>query len=373
MRRPGNMSRRLWVSAATFVALVALAGCGSSGPAAAPPSTAAPVSAVASPAVTAAASAAASASASASASPSVAAAVPIDVRDVSFVSTEQGWALGNGVLLATTDGGSSWIQLPSLPAGAAHIRFATADIGYAWGTDGSLWITANGATSWQPGGQTQVVSLETAAGWVWALAGPQPYPNVWRAPVGSTTWTDLGSTPDRSATLTVHGDVAYVVGQQGAGPIAPSLDVFTGIQPVRHESLPCVQGQTYVPFAPLGVSTDGQVYLVCDVMDDQSSSSTQSQLAYESENDGSSWSAVSPSPPQQPEGVTATAGARFAWSSGPDLYALTGQGWQVVLTNPGHSFSLVGFESNEQGVAVGTNGYLWMTHDGGTTWSRVTL
>jgi hypothetical protein len=369
------MSRGLSVTAATFVALVALvalSGCGSSSPAASPPSTASPASAAASPAATA-ATAAASPSASASPSPSVAAAVPIDVQDVSFVSTEQGWALGKGVLLATADGGTSWTQLPSPPAGAAHIRFATADIGYAWSTDGSLWITTNGATSWQPGGQTQVVSLETAAGWVWSLAGPQPYPNVWRAPVGSTTWTNLGTTPDRSATLTVHGDVAYVVGQQGAGPIAPSLDAFVGTQPVRHGSLPCMQGQTYVPFAPLGVSTDGQVYLVCDVMDNQSSSSTQSQLAYESDNEGSSWSAVSPSPPQPPEGVTATASGRFAWNSGPDLYALTGQGWQVVLTNPGHGFSLVGFESNEQGVAVGTNGYLWITHDGGTSWSRVTL
>ena len=190
------------------------------------------------------------------------------------MSTEQGWALGNGELLATADGGASWTELPSPPAGAAHIRFATADIGYAWSTSGSLWITTNGATSWRPGGQTQVISLETAAGWVWSLAGPQPYPTIWRAPIGSTTWTNLGPTPDRSATLTVHGDVAYVVGQQGAGPIAPSLEVFTGTQPAHHELLPCGQGQTYVPFAPLGVSTDDRVYLVCNVMNPRPSPPT---------------------------------------------------------------------------------------------------
>jgi hypothetical protein len=114
-----------------------------------------------------------------------------------------------------------------------------------------------------------VLSLETAAGWVWSIAGAQPYPNIGRALAGSTAWTNLGLTPDRSATLTVHGDVACVVGQQGAGPIAPSLDVFAGTQPVRHESLPCVQGQAYVPFAPLAVSTDGLVYLVCDIMNNQ--------------------------------------------------------------------------------------------------------
>ena len=96
-------------------------------------------------------------------------------------------------------------------------------------------------------------------------------------------------TPDRSATLTVHSDIAYVVGQQGAGPIAPSLDVFAGTQPVRHESLPCVQGQAYVPFAPLGTSTDGLVCLVRDVMNNQPGPPAQTELAYESVNEGSSW------------------------------------------------------------------------------------
>lgn len=347
-----------------LVALVALAGCGSSKPGSVQ-SPAAPVTS--SPSVTAAARTPASAPAGTQA------AGPIDVQDVSFVSADQGWALGSGELFATTDGGASWIRLPEPPAGAAHIRFASPQIGYAWSTVGSLWITTDGAASWRPGGLTQVVSLETAAGWVWSIAGAQPYPDIWRARVGSTAWTNLGLTPDRTATLTVHGDVAYVVGQQGAGPIAPSLDVFAGTQPARHESLPCVQGQTYVPFAPLGVSTDGLVYLVCDVMNNQPSPPAQTQLAYESVNQGSSWSADNPPPPQPPQGVTAVVGGRFAWSSGPDLYMLTGRGWQVSLVDPGHGFSMVGFETNTQGVALGTNGYLWITRNEGTSWSRVTL
>ena len=58
---------------------------------------------------------------------------------------------------------------------------------------------------------------------------------------------------------------------------------------------------------------------------------------------------------------------------GPDLYKLSGHGWQVSLVDRGHSFSLVGFETSTQGVALGTNGYLWMTRNGGTSWSRVTV
>lgn len=363
----GDMSSRFWVTAAALVALFALAGCGSSDPGSVP-SPAAP-----SAPVTASPSATAAASPPASAPPGTQAAGPIDVQDVSFVSAGQGWALGSGELVTTADGGTSWTRLPGPPAGAAHIRFASPEVGYAWSTAGSLWITTDGAASWHPGGLTQVLSLETAAGWVWSIAGAQPYPNIRRAPVGSTAWTNLGLTPDRSATLTVHGDVAYVVGQQGAGPIAPSLDVFAGTQPVRHESLPCVQGQTYVPFAPLGVSTDGLVYLVCDVMNNQPSPLAQTQLAYQSVNQGSSWRAGRPPPPQPPQGVTAVPGARFAWNSGPDLYVLTGHGWHVSLTDRGHGFSLVGFETNTQGVALGTNGYLWITRNGGTSWNRVTV
>jgi len=355
------------MAAAAFATLVALAGCGSSKPGSVPSSTAP------SAAVTAGASAPAVSSPPTSAPPGTQAARSIDVQDVSFVSADQGWALGGGELVTTTDGGARWSRLPGPPASLAHIRFASPEVGYAWTTTGSLWITTDGAASWQRGGLAQVLSLETAAGWVWSIAGAQPYPSIWRAPVGGTAWTNLGLTPDRSATLTVHGDVAYVVGQQGAGPIAPSLDVFAGTQPVRHESLPCVRGQAYVPFAPLGVSTDGLVYLVCDVMNNQPSPPTQTQLAYESVDEGSSWSADDPPPPQPPQGVTAVVGGRFAWNFGPDLYMLTGHGWHVSLINRGHSFSLVGFETDTQGIALGTNGYLWITRNGGTSWSRVTV
>ena len=80
------------------------------------------------------------------------AAGPIDVQDVSFVSADQGWALGSGELVTTTDGGASWTRLPGPPAGAAHIRFASPEVGYAWSTAGSLWITTDGAASWRRAG-----------------------------------------------------------------------------------------------------------------------------------------------------------------------------------------------------------------------------
>jgi hypothetical protein len=94
------MNRRFWLTAAALVTLVRLAGCGSSKPGSVPSSTAP------SAAVTASASATAANSPPTSAPPSTQAAGPVDVQDVSFVSTGQGWALGNGELVTTTDGGT---------------------------------------------------------------------------------------------------------------------------------------------------------------------------------------------------------------------------------------------------------------------------
>jgi len=285
--------------------------------------------------------------------------------DVSFVSTQRGWVLGSGQLLTTDDGALSWTALPAPPAGVTRLRFATASVGYAWSTGGALWLTTDGAASWQPGRLGQVLSLETASGWVWAIAGPQPYPDVWRAPVGSTVWTNLGLTPDRSATLLVHGPAAYVTGQEGAGPIPPSVEAYTGTQAGRHQGVPC-PASLPVPYAALGVSTDDSLVLVCDVQGQPA----EYDLAYVSTDGGSSWTAIT-APPAWSDGVTAITGKRFSWNG--NVLVSSGGAWVVALAGPSGGFSLVGFETDQQGIALATDGALWITRDGGSTWSRVSF
>jgi hypothetical protein len=287
------------------------------------------------------------------------------VSDVSFVSAQRGWVLGSGQLLTTGDEALSWTALPAPPAGVTHLRFATSSDGYAWSPGGSLWLTTDGASSWQHGRLGQVLSLETASGWVWAIAGPQPYPDVWRAPVGSTAWTNLGFTPDRTATLLVHGPTAYVTGQEGAGPIPPSVEVYTGTQPGRHLAVPCPTSLP-VPDAELGASTDGSLVLICDVQGQPAGR----DLAYVSTDGGSSWTA-STAPPAFSNGVTAITGKRFSWNG--NVLVSSGGAWTVALAGPPGGFSLVGFETDEQGVALATDGALWITRDGGSTWSRVSF
>jgi hypothetical protein len=348
---------RAGAAGVAVVALTFAAGCGAPGRPAHSVSVPSPavVTAAASPSP----ATAPGASAPASARPGFAA------SDVSFVSAQRGWVLGSGQLLGTGDGALSWTALPTPPAGVTHLRFASSSDGYAWRTGGALWLTTDGAASWQPGQLGQVLSLETASGWVWAIAGAQPYPDVWRAAAGSTTWTNLGATPDRTATLLVHGPAAYVTGQEGAGPIPPSLEVYRATEAGRHLAVPCPASQP-VPQAALGASTDGSLVLACDVQ----GQSAESALAYVSTDGGTSWTAIT-APPAWSDGVTAITGQRFSWNR--NVLVSSGGAWTVALAGPPGGFSLVGFETGQQGVALAADGALWITRDSGSTWSRVSF
>ena len=348
---------RARAAGAVLLALAAVTACGSSSR---------PVQSSSTPASAAVSAAASPPPASTpSGSPPASVRLSVAASDVSFVSAQRGWVLGSGQLLATDDGALSWTALPAPPAGVTHLRFATSSDGYAWSTDGALWLTTDGAASWHPGQLGQVLSLETASGWVWAIAGPQPYPDVWRAPTGSTVWTNLGFTPDRSATLLVHGPTAYVVGQEGAGPIPPSVEVYTGPQAGRHLAVPC-PASLPVPSAELGASTDGSLVVICDVQ----GRPAEYDRAYVSTDGGSSWTAIT-APPGWSNGVTAITGKRFSWNG--NVLVSSGGAWTVALAEAPGGFSLVGFETDQQGVALSTDGALWITRDGGSTWNRVSF
>ena len=71
-----------------------------------------------------------------------------------------------------------------------HLRFATAEVSYAWG-QGPLWLTTNGGAFWQPGGLPQVYALGAAAGLVWTLAGELPYPTISRTRVGGRVLANI--------------------------------------------------------------------------------------------------------------------------------------------------------------------------------------
>lgn len=137
----------------------------------------------------------------------------VRILDASFVGSGEGWLLaradcltGSGnctALLHTTDRGQHWTPAAPPPANVdgvhdcsspciAHIAFATATIGYAYGTD-ALFLTTDGGLRWtrQPGGAD---TLQTRDGRVIRLLsahGGCPGPCGLRAQissVGSSHW-----------------------------------------------------------------------------------------------------------------------------------------------------------------------------------------
>lgn len=69
------------------------------------------------------------------------------LASVEFVSASRGWAVGNGRILATTDGGHSWRSQYRGPARLFQVDFADAAHGWAVGAD-SLMATSDGGRTW---------------------------------------------------------------------------------------------------------------------------------------------------------------------------------------------------------------------------------
>jgi photosystem II stability/assembly factor-like uncharacterized protein len=75
--------------------------------------------------------------------------VPVPVpalAAVQFVSARQGWAAGAGRVMATTDGGQTWVRQYSGPAALDQVDFIDGQHGWAAGTSTLLRTTDGGAT-----------------------------------------------------------------------------------------------------------------------------------------------------------------------------------------------------------------------------------
>lgn len=287
------------------------------------------------------------------------------VQDVSFISDSTGWVLAADAVLRTTDGGRTWTRMGSAPPRVSNLRFASPAVGFTWRMEGSVWQTADGGKTWRRSGLTHVVALAAGVGTTWAMTGPLPGPHVWRTVTGETGWTNLGYGPNRSATLDVYGDTAYITGQQGAGPIPPALSIWTPHTGRRDEKLPCARHQV-TPFSPLGVSTDGVVVLLCETDD-----TAALQHAYISRDEARTWTAI-PGPIGPVIDVTATRAGVFGWNT--TINFLHHGRWHPVLaTHPATTFRTVGFTTDRVGIALPSDGRLYRTGDYGHTWQRITL
>ena len=135
------------------------------------------------------------------------------ILDLTFVGTDA-FALTSGQLYRSTDSGRTWSLAAGAPLDAEHIRFATPQVGYAFGPD-ALYLTRNGGHSWtdQPGGAIALETLDDNVIRVSTTCLPGCPMTVQISAIGGSAWTTTkaiqpGMSP--GVTLTRTGSAAYL-------------------------------------------------------------------------------------------------------------------------------------------------------------------
>ena len=145
------------------------------------------------------------------------------LRDVAFVNTATGWAVGDlGTILKTTDGGVNWTaQNSGSTATLLAVDFIDLSTGWAVGSGGIILKTVDGGTNWvlQTSGVTgtlyDVDFTDSSNGWVTGLfiGGI-----ILMTSDGGSTWTahGTGQLPIYYGMHFVDANVGWVTGIQGA-------------------------------------------------------------------------------------------------------------------------------------------------------------
>ena len=322
---------------------------------------------------------------------------------VTFVSAARGWVLGTAPcahrpctsIVRTLDGGHTWqgIPAPRTPlltnpgatgGGVLSLRFADARDGWAYGTQ--LWSTHNGGSSWHrvtlPVSRPSVLALEAAGGRVWALighrtsSGPVTAIRLYWAAVGSDRW-HAGPLVPGAYELVLHGSHTWIVAATGAAQ-TPHLWTLHGLT-LSRLSIPCTAAEAGGGGQLAAASATGLLFVCAG----QPGLGSSPKRAYVSSDGGHRWtrrgapsrggdlySNAYPSPGSA--FVAAASGASFLYGSFDGA-----RQWRSVLTlfDGGLGWSDFGFTTATQGVAVEGRppqpSRLWMTRDGGHTWSAV--
>ena len=350
---------------------------------------------------------------------------------VTFVSQQTGWVIGQAgtpgqcanadpyicTSIARTDNaGQSWqggpapdTTGPSGPIGVSGIRFLNDTDGWAFGPE--LWATDDGGkqpwTHVNTGGQ-RVTDLEASGGRAYALFATCTTPGnvsspgfaadctsytLMTAAAGSNDWVAVGGATSgltnggtaTSAVLELTGTDGYLLAPDGtlySGPIGGTWS-RAGTAPCQPGSTPQANGLPSA--AALALVDSTQLAIACD-----GTSATSPPSVYTSDDSGALWT-------QQPAaawsdigdlsgiGVTKSLAAApngtltLATTTGIYVLASGDERWKASDATgsraPQGGFSYVGMTTDDQGIALPADTSLheiWMTFDGGQTWSPAT-
>lgn len=343
---------------------------------------------------------------------------------VTFIGQDTGWVIGQAgtpgtcqnanrdicTSIARTDNaGASWrgehapsTYGPSGAAGVSGVRFLNQTYGWAFGPE--LWATVDGGTTWDQvsTGGSRVTDLETSGGRAYALfancAGTSSAGfaydcasyTLMTTEAGSGAWKPVGEATSgltdggkaTSAVLALTGTNGYLLAPDGTlySGLIGGVWSRAGISPCRPGA---AQSDGLPSTALLALQDASQVAIACT-----GSAATAPAEVSVSTNGGATWT-------QQPAAVwsgVGDAGLMTSFSYAPNgtmvlatttgIYYLPASAsqWQPSSATgakaPQGGFSYVGMTTAAQGVALPAEESLhqvWMTFDGGQTWSPSTI
>jgi photosystem II stability/assembly factor-like uncharacterized protein len=325
----------------------------------------------------------------------------VNVLDLTFVSENEGWALGSAncfhgpgkcvVLLHTLDG-RTWktmtttpFNVPGVAAGCKtrcvqNVRFANPDVGYVFGPD-ALLMTTDAGKSWQlqDGGAIALETLDNNVIRVTSSHFGCPGPcdvRVETAAIGSDSWTPSDLSTELAGTggalLSRGGHDAYLLMTRNpaGGASDETSTLYRSTDDGRtwiKSGEPCPQTGHEVDSTAIAGGGDDRVSALC-----MNRLAPQRPQVVVSEDAGAHFSLAQGKAPLEaanllagdPNTVLVAAGVGMARSVDG------GRIWHIVRDVKGN-VTFVGFESETVGRAVTDGNTIWTTQDGGKSWSRV--
>lgn len=327
----------------------------------------------------------------------------VKVLDLTFAGLDDGWALATAdcilkpgercPALLRTHNGTRWHSSPNTPFNVPgqtggcddpcvqHLRFATDDIGYAYGPD-ALLMTTDGGQNWVRQAGAGALYLETLNQNVIRVTGTEsgcPGPcaiGIQTAALGSSRWTTrLGPlTTPGGVEFARGGDDAYLLltghtaggAQDAKSVLYRSAD--DGASWTRAGE-PCPQaGAVEIDSTAVAAGADGRAAVLCTHRAPPFGS-----FAATSTDSGAHFTAQAGSIPFAQAELLTGDPATVLLAAGRGAVRSTdgGRSWASVPYRFG-TVSFAGFESTQVGRVVSADGTeIWTTRDGGATWTEV--
>jgi photosystem II stability/assembly factor-like uncharacterized protein len=336
--------------------------------------------------------------------------VPYWVRDLFFVSSQEGWATGsrtcfdlfaNSIFVVhTTDGGQTWqdqiTTLQSHEEWASGERLWFVDPQHGWAEAGSyLWRTTDGGQNWtrleptnMPERLLRFIDATTGFG---VRTPPYSGPELMRTSDGGETWYGIGMLPDWANALWVDdgGVVIFAVG--AGGQIARSPNAGVTWTPITSPTTNTLNHLTFVDsLKGWAAGEAGTVLRTTDggwnwTLQDPGSAQAITSLAVagwdqvwvyadrlrRTRDGGANWS-----PMRQVRGdrlnTVRMASSTIGWAGGADPYLLkTTDGRNWINHTPMSGVGVIDLVDAQRAWVLSAD--LQRTTDGGTSWTSYAL